>query len=197
MEDLSVTAYDCTAHEISRTIGPYLRDLVHYRGEPRNGLRLSLTSNAAIELRLSEVDRTHPLKWTPTFLKVTMADRGFGFLEATKFLYPHMPGLRVLNLNAVHLTSVFPMQDPNRPLVDEGIPPSLQYLSLEWLPLNDYDWSPLTAFLSRRVSSRNPIFSLTIINSPHMCRGVVERIRGMVREVGIYQKDPRCPFGRC
>jgi len=92
---------------------------------------------------------------------------------------------------------VFPMSDHDGPSIYEKIPPSLRHLSFDWLFLDDHRWNPLTTFLSHRASTGNPIISLAITNSPHICRWVVEVISGMVGEVMIHQDHLHCPFGFC
>jgi len=196
MEDLSITLSDQTTSDISPTIGPYLRDHVQRRGESRSGLSLHLACYDGMELRLGDASETHPLMWILGFTRIA-GDRVSRRHIAVNDLYPHLPGLKVLELEAVDLSAVFPMPDNDGPPAYEKIPPSLQHLSLDFLFLDDHRWSPLTAFLSHRASTGNPIVSLTIGCSPHMCQGVVEGISEMVGKFEICQKQSRCDFGHC
>jgi len=81
---------------------------------------------------------------------------------------PYFPGLKVLDLDTVNLSTVFPMPDRRGPLAYEKIPISPQHISLKWPFSDDCDWGYLTAFLSHRASAGNPIVPLTILESPHM-----------------------------
>jgi len=170
MEVLSITVPDQTTSDISPTIGPYLRDYVQHRGESQSGLKLCLTCNDGMGMSLGDASETHSSVRVPPFARIT-GDRMSRRHVAVNDLYPHLPGLKVLDLDAVDLSSVFPMSNHDEPPVYEKIPPSLHHLSFGWLFLDDHRWSPLTTFLSHRASTGNPIVSFTITNSPHMCRG--------------------------
>ena len=196
MEDLSINVHDCTTSDISQTIGPYLRDHIQRRGESQNGLSLFVTNDTNIRVHLSDVDETHSSTRMPAFARIVV-DRASRCQVFMKDLYPHFPGLKMLNLDTVNLSTVFPKPDHKGPLVYEKIPISLQHISLEWPFLNYCDWSPLTAFLSHRASTSNPIVSLTILESPHMCLDVMECINDMVERVRIARMGQRCPLARC
>lgn len=194
MEDLSITVSDQTTSDISPTIGPYLRDHVQRRGELRSGLRLAITCDDGIGLRLGDTIEARPLMRVPVRITGDRVSRRHIPVNVND-LYPHLPGLDVLDLDAVNLSTVFPMPDNGEPPVYEKIPPSLQHLSFDWLFLGDHRRSPLTTFLYHRASTGNPIVSLTVSNSPHICRGVVGGISGM--EVVIHEELSRCHYGRC
>lgn len=104
------------------------------------------------------------------------------------------PNLRALSFNAIPLRTAF----PNPELIgDEKIFPSLERVSLDPSGMDDGDWSPLMAFLAYRVSAGNRLDTLVIVGSHHMCRQVVEDVRGMVRELKADHLNPRCPSGAC
>ena len=55
-------------------------------------------------------------------------------------------------------------------------------------------------FPADRVSSGNRLGTLGITNSIHICRELMEEIRGMVRELKVGNVDlldSFCPFGTC
>jgi hypothetical protein len=223
MDCLSITTCGCAVLDITRTVGPHLRDYVRRRGKSRNGLDIFLTYDRSITLHVSDVGETDP-SIMPAFARtIVTLDEIPGPEELAKLnldlvthvplyevtslrsqcpafmadLCTRLPNLKALNLEAISMSAVFPKPDRNASGVYEEVYPLLQHLSLGRLSLDDRDWTPLTTFLSFRASAGNPIISLTILDSPHMCPEVVEDMRGVVEKVGINWMEVRCPFGRC
>jgi len=96
--------------------------------------------------------------------------------------YARFPNLRALSFYNTSLPTAFP--NPN--LIGEGkISPSLQHIFLDRVDVDDGDWSPLTTFLARRMSSGNRLDTLMIVRLPHMHPWVMGSIRSMVRELRI------------
>jgi len=109
--------------------------------------------------------------------------------------YTQFPNLRALSFANISL----PLAIPNPNLIGEGkILPSLEHISLENMDVYDStDWSLLVTFLAQRVSSGNRLDTLVIVRSPHICPGVMESMRGKVRELRIEDQRPRHPHDEC
>ena len=90
-----------------------------------------------------------------------------------------LPHIRALNLLCADLHLAFPEPIPDS---DGHTFPSLQHVNLSRVSARQDDWSPLTAFLSRRASSgyQPLILETSVFNPPHPVR---EDIRRMVREL--------------
>jgi len=89
------------------------------------------------------------------------------------------PNLKGLHLERSSLPAAFPKLELD---TDEEIFPSLQYLLLDWVNVDNGDWSPLIAFLDRRISSGNQLSSLVIVGTYHMDPQANRRIRGLPRK---------------
>jgi len=224
MDYLSIVAHDCTAPDIPRTIGPYLQDYIGRRGKSRKGLDIFLTYDTGITLHASDVGES-PSSIMPAFVRIIVVLKKAPIIEELEKLnldlvshvplgevvsfrvieapvvvtdfYARLPSLEVLKLDTALMSAAFPEPDQGALRVYDQVSPSLRHLSLAWLLLDDYDWSPLTAFLSYRASAGNPIGSLTLLDPPHMCPEVVESIKGVVEEVRIDGMVLWCPLGRC
>ena len=104
------------------------------------------------------------------------------------------PSLRALSLESISLPAAF----PNPKLIADGkVFPSLEHILLNKLIVDDGDWGPLVAFLDCRMSSGNPLHTLVITHSNHMCPEVTESITGMVWKFATASLSPVCPFGTC
>jgi len=88
MEDLSITVSDQTTSNISPTVGPFLRDHVQRRGGSRSGLKLFLTCDDGMGLRLYDASVTHPSVRVPPFARITGDDVSRHHI-AVNDLYPH------------------------------------------------------------------------------------------------------------
>ena len=106
----------------------------------------------------------------------------WGEPAVTEEMFTQFPNLRSLHAGSVPLPAVFPRSNLDG---NGGVPTSLQHLRLEKPIMDGGDWSPLTTFLARRVSSGNRLDSLTLDRSPHVCLEVEEHIRSMVQEFRI------------
>ena len=108
-------------------------------------------------------------------------------------IYSQLPNLKTLIFNLASLSEVFPGPDT----IDYGvIPVSLKNLTLEWLTLDDDDWSSLLTFLAHRASAGNPLQMLKIDRGPHVF-GMVEDIERMVEMSDITDTMVFCPLGVC
>lgn len=124
MEDLLITVSGESTSDISPTIGPCLQDYVQRRGESRSGLKLFLTCEDSMGLRLGGANETHPLVRIPPLATINGDHMSRRHIFVNN-LYPHLPGLKALDLEAVDLSAVFPMSDHDEGLAYEKIPPSL------------------------------------------------------------------------
>ena len=104
------------------------------------------------------------------------------------------PNLRTLSFDKMFLSAAFPNPDL---IVDRKILPSLEYVLLKDVVADEGDWTPLTTFLARRVSSGNQMDTLVITGFTHVCRQVVEDLRDMVRELKINRQFLLCHLAAC
>ena len=224
MDRLMLNLEDCTIVEISRTIGPYLRDYLRRRGMSKNGLELFLSSDRGITLKVGDAHGTGPLlQQMDTFMRINLDleeilrydvkqklildliahapqeeivyFRSRDDPIAMENVYAQFPNLRTLSLENIPLSSVFPRPNLGG---DKGIPLSLQCMFLRELAVHDDDWSSLMTFLARRASTGNCLDALEISCSPRMCPAVVEDISEVVQELKIEDpviNFPACPFG--
>jgi len=218
MEHLVLELYNCSAVEILRHIGPYVRDYLRGRGVSQNGLELYLSLNPDIKIFVSDAPE-HILRRADAFLVVTAGPDGALSRDAQEKVildlfahspgevahfeadgnpatvgnvHPRFPNFRAVNFDGMSLSAVFPEQDRG-----VGVLISLQHLFLRDLIVDGGDWSPLIDFLAYRVSSGKRLDTLKIYSSPHICPATVEIISSMVGEMMTAYEDPLCPFGTC
>jgi len=231
MDPLNLTLHGCDIVDISRTIGPYIRDHLQRRDRSQDGLNLFVSHEDTypapyITFRAGNargIDFSAP-SWAEInkFVRVDVMLSGAlhrdvlegAVLDLTTYAPPEevvhfqmsnqrairvdthtqFPNIRALSFNNVSLPVAF----PNPILIVEGkIFLSLEHVFLENMYVNDADWSILATFLAHRVSSGNQLDTLMIVRSSHVCPGVMETIRGMVRELKIKGQGRRNPFQRC
>ena len=225
MDKLNITICDCVIVDISQTIGPYLRDYVRRRGRSQNQLGLSVSkSGQHITLCAGDIGAIDPSSsvWgqVATFVKITMEldetpqdllekgvldfvahtpredivlFRSWGGPIAIQDVSTQLPNLRTLHFGGMPLPPVFQELnlDGNKKLL-----PSLQHIFVEKVFVGDDGWGPIATFLAHRASSGNPLASLTVVNSPHMCLPEKERIKGLVQEFRFDRLYQGCPFRR-
>ena len=223
--DLSLSLYNCAVGDISRIVSPYLRDYVGRRSRPQNGLGVYLIGGGdVIGYNVSDVDTLDPSKPSnqmPCFLFVYLSldemipddllERAImdslahipqeevvyfcAFKEplAMEAMSAHFPNIKVLRLERSLLSVLSNLSG------DREIFPSLQHIYLDYVVVDDDDWSPLTTFLARLTSSGNQLDTLEIFYSPHMCVEVVEKIRKVVRHFRTEPPNKKiwCPFDTC
>ena len=202
LKRLALGLRDCDAADIPQTIGPYLRDHLQRRDRPQNGLDLSLS-------------------WFPTHQarNITLCagdakKSGFSSVPARIFVNiaiqlsnsPRSDVVERATLDLITCTSReevvyfrchrhYPNEDP---VAIGNI--YTQFPNTRALSFGDVDrgdWNSLINFLARRVSSGNPLDTLVIGDSPHMCLGTMEEVRDMVRELKVDCFTTSCPFGVC
>ena len=151
---------------------------------PDGTLRRDVMERAALDL----------ISYAPRVGAVNIQARNIYDPVTTEATYAQFPNLRALSFHMVSLTAVLP---ESTLLGDGKMFPSLEHISLGRLTLDDGDWSPLTTFLGRRMSSGNRLDTLEIACSPHMCQEVTKDIGAMVRELKDNRPDLSCPYGTC
>jgi len=215
---------DCAIADISQTVGPYLGDYIRRRGKPQGGLGIFLPGKYPIALCFREVGgidystARSPNDW---FLKIEIypeqplreqlpANLILDLITHTPqedlvdfqseenpvamgSVYARFPNLRTLSFDDTPLATIFPKSNPGE---DEGIPLSLQHISLHRLTVEDGYWSPLTTFLSHHASTGNQLRTLKVFCCPPMHPEVVESVRAAVQEF-IITDTSSCPFGVC
>ena len=220
---LDITARDCVVTDISQIIGPYLRDYLRHRGRSQNGLGLSASESGHFTIRAGDVGVIDPSTpaWeqVDTFVEIIMKmemhqipqdqlEREaldliahtpreeivcfclWGNPLAVRDMSAQFPNLRILHLGAVSLLPIF--QEPNLD-GNEKFLPSLQHIFAERVLAGDDRWGSLVTFLAHRASSGNPLGSLTVVDSIHMCLPEKERITGVVQDFRFDRLDDSCP----
>ena len=109
-------------------------------------------------------------------------------------IYPNLPNLKTLNIIYTSLPEVFPGPDT---LENGATLVSLSNITLEWLTVDNGDWSPLLTFLAHRASTGTPLQMLKVTGASHMCLEIAEDIKGMVEVSEIRDTDLFCPLGSC
>ena len=89
------------------------------------------------------------------------------------------PNLRGLHFEKTPLTAAFPKSNFDG---DGGVFPSLEYVLLDWVYVDDGDWSSLTTSLDRRASSGNPLHTLVMIGTYYVAPSVLRSLKDVVRE---------------
>ena len=90
-----------------------------------------------------------------------------------------LPYLKGLHFERTHLPAAFPKSNLDR----EGeIFPSLQYILLDSVFVDDGDWSPLKTFLDRRMSSGNQLHTLVLVGTYRIAPSVRWSLGDVVRE---------------
>ena len=102
----------------------------------------------------------------------------------TEDTWTQFPNLRALSFDTISLPAAF----PNPSLIADGkVFPSLEYVLLGSVVMDNGDWSPLIAFLACRASSGNRLDTLAIAGSTRVCQQVAKDVGAMVRELKFYQ----------
>ena len=215
LDRLEITLFRCTSEDISETIGPCLRDYLRQRGKSRGGLGLDLSTgkphirwgicdvsgidfSAPGSIRMEKfmeiiiwLDSVPPMdvmrEMTLNLIAHAPREEVVYFqtfhnpvaMEEVSAQFPH---LRALHLWKTPLRVVFPKPTPG---MDREMFPSLQHLTLDHVSARRGNWSPLTAFLARRVSSGNQLDTLEMSCSSPLHPDTEEGIRRAVREFRV------------
>ena len=207
MENLDIILDYTTVKDISGTVGPYLRGYLRRRGRPEHGLGMYISSDSRVALHVGDTNSIDPStmvsKRVVPFIAITI-NTPFGDLPeriilsllshtpreeivylqtngnptAMENIYSRFPNLRALHSKRVPLSAMFPKPTKDG---DRRVPPLLRHIFFERLVADDGNWTPLTAFVSRRARSGRRLDLLEIVRSSRMRQEVAEDIGTMVR----------------
>ena len=223
--DLALTLCDRTAEDITRIVGPYIRDYLRRRERSQGGLGLSaIRIGDYTMVRVGDMGgidlSTRVWDGASTFVSIGLKPNETPQDPSEKWfldLVAHIPQDEIISLHSWGEPAVMgsvPTQFPNLRALDSGlvplsavfpesnlggndrIPLSLRRIDLEELVVDGGDWSPLTTFLTSRASSGSQLDSLRVVGS-HMCPSVEGHVRSMVQEFTVKGPGQRCPFGTC
>ena len=224
--DLFLHLYGCAVRDISRVIGPYLRDYVGHRGTPQHGLGLRVFDGGnEIGHKIGDVENLDPS--TPAWDQMTWFAIIWILLNETPpkvllereilSLFLHSPQEKITYFQALGepialeaMSTRFQniralgFSGTSLPAIsniggDREIFPALRHLFLDQVWVDNYDWSSLATSLARRASSGNQLDTLQISHSSHMCMEMAENIRSVVRHFQTEDPGTRsaCPLGTC
>ena len=212
MDHLFISMDGCDVEDISRIIGPYLRDYLSNRGGFQNelGLSLRLPYTDTIELQIGDaggVDFSSPVPARMnTFVTITieldqepLRQLGKAILnlitytpqeEVVYFLVCGKPvamediSIQLSNLRGLHFEKTPLTAAFPKSLLDRDgdIFPSLEYILLDSVVVDRGDWSPLTTFLDWRVSRGDRLRALGMIGTYPTAPSDLRGLKDVVRE---------------
>ena len=218
MDNLRLSLSECPPSDLQQYIGPYLRNCIRRRSP--GGLRLlihpsphllSIMVGDACESYWNRGDWFVVVSWTTGGILGEEVTRGLCF-----DIVAHIPLEEVVQLNAVglpvlrseqlcarmcnlthlcfdgaDLSTWFVEPDIYQPHLFRDLLPELRFLTITHPSPSGGDWSPLTNFLTRRAAVGNRIYSLRLVDYPHIDEDVVKNIRRAVEvfeDGGIYDR---------
>ena len=210
MDRLDIAVGPCVVEDISHLIGPYLRDCLRRRGRSESGLGLSLTIPSAgrAALRVGDVGEINFYAPAPARMNQSMEIIVEGYFadlwetvalalithtpreEVVYFqvcggsvdmedIPAQLPNIRGLHFEGTPFSIAFPESNLDRA---EEIFPSLRYVFLDRMIVDDGDWILLANFLDRRASSVNPLHTLAIVGTYQINPTVRWRLEELVEE---------------
>ena len=227
MDEMTLTVHLCTIEEVLGTIGPYLRDYLRRDGRFRDGLGIFVDSDRysiSIQARTISGDE-YPVQ-TITFVKLTAGLRmklsesaedklcidlvaytprehvvyfgGNQNMAAVMEIAPTMPGIKQLYLTGAPLGCRFLQPDPDGPLANAKLFPSLRHIHLNDIDLEDDDWNPLISYLTHQTSGGQTISLALTGGRYHVCKSVMKEMEGLVDKLTLdLLLDQDCPFDDC
>jgi hypothetical protein len=211
MDDLNLSLSGCSPSDPLQTLGPYLGNRVRRRSP--DGLRhsadpgldffsilvgdacegdltkedwfVTVDVTTSVALREGEAERlcfdniAHLPQEEVVYLTNTLP------ILRSEELCAQMCNLAHLELKQVDLSTWFVEPDIREPRVFKDLLRGLRSISITDPTLTGGDWSPLTNFLTRRVSVGNQISSLRLGHYPRMGENVAESIR---RAVDVFEE---------
>ena len=225
MSQMTLVVFNCTVEDTLGTLGPYIQEYIQRDGRFRYGLGIHVIShNNTVSIDASAVSSvTGPIsKATFATFTAVLQDElplpagnklcidlvayvpkervvyfgGDMTTDVVKGVVATMPTIRELHLTRPSLVSRFLQPDPDGPLANQKLLPSLQRLRLE--NAVSKDWSPIIPYLRHQTSEGQRI-SLTIEGlRQHICRDVLRRIEDLVEEFDLdLTLDDDCPLEYC
>ena len=227
MDELALSVFRCTAGDILGTLGPYLRDHLRRDERFRDRLGIfvnSFADSVSIQARTINSVKSPAREATLATFTATLrenlpppaADKlcidfvaytprehviyfgGDLSMDAVKETIPLMPGIQELHLTNALLSNRFLQPDPDGPLANTKLLPSLRRLHLEDIVLDDEDWSPLLPYLTHQASDGQVISLVLSGGCIHICNDVIKDIESLVDEFILdLVLDEDCPFDYC
>ena len=225
MDEMTLTVFRCTAEDVTRILGPYVQDYFRRDGRFRDGIGILETSlSDSISIQASTISNVEdpPQRVTfATFTAILQEDLPphaeeklcidfvahtprehvvyFGgdlTMYSLKTIVTTMPNIQELHLTSGRVADGFLLPDPDEPVANGKLLPSLRHLRLE--DLYEDDWSPLLLYLTHQTSGGQKI-SLTISGGRcHICKDMLKEIEGLVEEFVLDSFwDYECPLGCC
>jgi len=217
LDEIHLTVYDPTVEDISQTLAPYMHD--YFRRDVRFQDTLvvsSCSSHGSISIVVCVLSApvTAPTLSSPVSFTVGVENILPNEVEQflinlitpiprepvicfaadldTKLpeeLLLMMPNISTLNIYDIELTKGFLQPDPDGPNPEAKLLPSLRWLSLGNITLDDDNWGHLTTYLAHQTSD-DQLISLTVFDDvPHIPPEVADEIKGLVGEF-IDDPDP-------
>jgi hypothetical protein len=227
MDKIALGVLRCTAEDILGTFGPYVQDYIQRGGRFRDGLGVhvaSYTSHVSVRINaISRLTRPNSMVMFARF-EATLQDElplpaenklwidfvahipgehvvclsGEASVDVVRGVVATMPKIRILHLTGAFLVGRFLQPDPDGPLSNKKLLPSLQWLKLKNTALTEDGWSPIIPYLTHLASGGQRI--LLTIEGPrqHICKDVLKKIKGLVGDLFLkLTLDDDCPFDRC
>jgi len=209
LDDLDLAVSNSTVDDISQTLASYMRD--YFRRDPRFQDRLGVSSSSPVAItvgvvhtqtalpaleppRVSLLATTNqpppnvPEQSLINLITLIPQDRVVFFdanlnVGSPEELFSTMPNIETLHLSDLLLSERFLQPNPDGPHANRKLFPSLRSLRLEDVVyLVDEEWSELITYLAHQTSDGQAISLEVIGDFPDGCQGVVNGIRGLVKE---------------
>jgi hypothetical protein len=226
-ESIRLNLSGCTVEDVSTILGPYVRDYLRRDKRSQDQLGIVVRSGGdSVSVEASTISTNNVQTWRVTFATFTVIFRenlpppvedklcidfvtcaprehvvyfrGELSMNAVEGIAPLMPNIQELHLTDALLSDRFLQPDPDGPLANTKLLPSLRHLYLEDIDLGDDYWTPLLSYLAHQTSG-GQIISLTLFGErAHICDSVMEDIEGLVEEFILdLTPDDDCPLGLC
>ena len=227
MDDMTLTARNCTGEDVLGIVGPYARDHIQRDGRFRDGLGVSVGYYpCSVSIQVSIIKNVEGLAQNVTFATFTAGLRNtLPFHDIVRLridFVAHIPAEYVIyfggdlsahvvemastmpNIQELYLTRVnfdvdlLQQLEPKGPLSRKKLLPSLRRLRLQNPIAEKEGWRPLLLYLAHRTSDGQRI-SLTITGRrQHICKDAVKEMEGLVDELILdLPLDDDCSFGQC
>ena len=119
-------------------------------------------------------------------------------MDILKRVVPAMPRIQELYLIHARLEKGFLLPDPEAPIVQNKLLPSLQRLYLEDILSDKTSWRPLLSYLAHQTADGQRISVAISAPREHMCKDVIQEIGAFVEELAVGSSvDGKCPFKSC
>ena len=227
VDKMKLTVSLCTVEDVLGTIGPYLRDHLRRDGRFRDGLGILLDSYGfSISIQARTISGDECPAQAVTFVKFTAGLRmklsasaedklcvdlvaytprehvvyfgGTLNMEVVRQIAPTMPRIKEVHLFNASLASGFLQPDPDGPLANTKLFPSLRHIHLNGAVPEVDDWSPLISYLTHQTSDGRAISLALTGGRYHVCKSVMKEMEGLVDKLILnLLLDEDCRFGDC